>query len=130
MGVKKISDLFQGTPIEIEAVRLKMNPKELTDKNHAKVSDLFKRWGIKFSNYTRTENPVHIEFVRDFLMKIYNNGYIFTQETEQLYCSSCDRFLPDRFVEGTCPNCGTSTWKITWHWPSPTHTQVCSTLED
>ncbi|MEJ2240621.1 MAG: class I tRNA ligase family protein, partial [Candidatus Bathyarchaeota archaeon] len=95
-----------GTPIEIEAVRLNMNPKELTDKNHAKVSDLFKRWGIKFSNYTRTENPVHIEFVRDFLMKIYNNGYIFTQETEQLYCSSCDRFLPDRFVEGTCPNCG------------------------
>jgi methionyl-tRNA synthetase len=78
----------------------------LTDRNHAKVSDLFKRWGIAFSNYTRTENPVHIEFVREFLMKIYNNGYIFTQETEQLYCSSCDRFLPDRFVEGTCPNCG------------------------
>lgn len=95
-----------GTPIEIEAVRLNIHPKELTDKNHAKVSDLFRRWGIEFSNYTRTENSIHIEFVRNFLMKIYNNGYIFTQETEQLYCSSCDRFLPDRFVEGTCPNCG------------------------
>ncbi|MEJ2241960.1 MAG: methionine--tRNA ligase [Candidatus Bathyarchaeota archaeon] len=95
-----------GTPIEIEAVKLNISPKELTDKNHARVSNLFKRWGIAFSNYTRTENPVHIKFVRDFLMKIYNNGYIFTQETEQLYCSNCDRFLPDRFVEGTCPNCG------------------------
>ena len=95
-----------GTPIEIEAVKLNIPPKELTDRNHAKVSELFKRWGIAFSNYTRTENPVHIKFVRDFLMKIYNNGYIFTQETEQLYCSNCDRFLPDRFVEGTCPNCG------------------------
>ena len=94
-----------GTPIEIEAVRLNIPPKQLTDRNHAMVSDLFKRWGIAFSNYTRTENPVHIKFVQDLLTKIYDNGYIFTQETEQLYCSSCDRFLPDRFVEGTCPSC-------------------------
>jgi methionyl-tRNA synthetase len=95
-----------GTPIEIEAVRLNIPPKQLTDRNHAQISKLFERWGIAFSNYTRTENPVHKEFVRDFLLKIYENGYIFTQETEQLYCSSCDRFLPDRFVEGTCPRCG------------------------
>ncbi|MGD9130999.1 MAG: methionine--tRNA ligase [Candidatus Bathyarchaeota archaeon] len=95
-----------GTPIEIEAVRLNIPPKQLTDRNHAQVSDLFERWGIAFSNYTRTENPVHKEFVRDLLLKIYENGYIFTQETEQLYCPKCDRFLPDRFVEGTCPICG------------------------
>ncbi|MGW8288707.1 MAG: methionine--tRNA ligase, partial [Candidatus Bathyarchaeia archaeon] len=95
-----------GTPIEIEAVRLNVPPKQLTDLNHAQVSDLFKRWGIAFSNYTRTENPVHKAFVRDLLLKIYENGYIFTQETEQLYCPKCDRFLPDRFVEGTCPKCG------------------------
>jgi len=44
--------------------------------------------------------------VRNFLLKIYENGYIFTQETEQLYCPNCDRFLPDRFVEGICPHCG------------------------
>jgi len=95
-----------GTPIEIEAVRLNIPPKQLTDRNHAQVVDLFERWGIAFSNYTRTENPVHKEFVRNFLLKIYENGYIFTQETEQLYCSQCERFLPDRFVEGTCPHCG------------------------
>jgi len=97
-----------GTPIEIEAVRLNVPPKQLTDRNHAYVSSLFARWGIAFSNYTRTENPVHKEFVQNFLMKIYENGYIFTQETEQLYCPKCDRFLPDRFVEGTCPHCGYS----------------------
>jgi len=95
-----------GTPIEIEAVRLNIPPKQLTDRNHAQVSSLFERWGIAFSNYTRTENPVHKEFVRELLLKIYENGYIFTQETEQLYCPKCDRFLPDRFVEGTCPSCG------------------------
>ena len=95
-----------GTPIEIEAVRLNIPPKQLTDRNHAQVTSLFERWGIAFSNYTRTENPVHKKFVRELLMKIYENGYIFTQETEQLYCPDCDRFLPDRFVEGTCPQCG------------------------
>lgn len=97
-----------GTPIEIEAVRLNVSPKVLTDRNHALIVDLFERWGIAFSNYTRTENPTHKQFVHDFLLKIYENGYIFTQETEQLYCRNCDRFLPDRFVEGTCPRCGNS----------------------
>lgn len=95
-----------GTPIEVEAIRLGVSPKELTDKNHALVVELFEKWGLSFDNYTRTENPVHKEFVRDHLMKIYDNGYIFAQETEMLYCEKCGRFLPDRFVEGTCPYCG------------------------
>jgi methionyl-tRNA synthetase len=94
-----------GTPIEVEAVRLGISPKQLTDKNHAKVVELFKKWGFSFNNYTRTENPVHKEFVRNHLMKIYNNGYIFVQETEMPYCEKCGRFLPDRFVEGKCPYC-------------------------
>ncbi|MEM2092936.1 MAG: methionine--tRNA ligase [Candidatus Bathyarchaeia archaeon] len=95
-----------GTPIEVEAIKRGISPKELTDKNHARVTELFNRWGISFDNYTRTENPVHKEFVREHFMKIYGNGYIFTQETEMLYCERCSRFLPDRFVEGKCPHCG------------------------
>jgi len=95
-----------GTPIEVEAIRLGVKPKELTDKNHAKVVELFKKWGISFDNYTRTESTVHKEFVQQHLMKIYRNGYIFTKETEMLYCEKCKRFLPDRFVEGKCPYCG------------------------
>jgi len=95
-----------GTPIEVEAIKLGVKPKELTDKNHARVAELFKKWGISFDNYTRTESPVHKEFVQQHLMKIYNNGYIFTQETEMLYCEKCQRYLPDRFVEGQCPYCG------------------------
>ncbi len=94
-----------GTPIEVEAIRLGVSPKELTDRNHAKIVELFKKWGISFDNYTRTESHVHKEFVRDHLMKIYKNGYVFVQETEMLYCQNCGRFLPDRFVEGKCPYC-------------------------
>lgn len=95
-----------GTPIEVEAIRLGVQPKQLTDKVHAKVVELFKKWGISFDNYTRTENPTHKEFVQKHFMKLYNNGYIFEKETEMLYCENCKRFLPDRFVEGKCPYCG------------------------
>lgn len=95
-----------GTPIEVEALKQGITPKELTDRNHARVAELFKKWGASFDNYTRTENPVHKEFVREHLMKIYRNGYIFSQETQMLYCEHDQRFLPDRFVEGKCPYCG------------------------
>ncbi|MEM3642099.1 MAG: class I tRNA ligase family protein, partial [Candidatus Bathyarchaeia archaeon] len=95
-----------GTPIEVEAIKRGISPRELTDKNHAKVAELFIKWGISFDNYTRTESPMHKEFVQNHLMKIYRNGYIFVQETQMLYCEKCCRFLPDRFVEGKCPYCG------------------------
>ena len=94
-----------GTPTEVEAVKQGIPPKQLTDRNHADIVELFKKWELSFDNYTRTENPVHKEFVREHLMKIYENGYIFKQETEMLYCENCKRFLPDRYVEGKCPYC-------------------------
>ena len=94
-----------GTPIEVEAIKEKITPKALTDRNHAKVTELFKRWDASFDNYTSTESPVHKAFVQQHLMKIYKNGYIFEKQTEMLYCEHDQRFLPDRFVEGTCPNC-------------------------
>lgn len=95
-----------GTPIEVEAVKRGIEPKELTDMNHAKVVELFNKWNISFDNYTRTENPVHKKFVREFYMKLYERGYIFNEEIEMPFCLKCKRFLPDRFIRGTCPYCG------------------------
>ncbi len=94
-----------GTPIEVEAMKQGVTPKELTNRNHARVTELFRKWGASFDNYTRTESPVHREFVQETLMKIYKNGYIFNKETQMLYCDHDQRFLPDRFVEGKCPYC-------------------------
>ena len=95
-----------GTPIEVEAIKQGITPKALTDRNHAKVADLFSRWKISFDNYTSTESPVHKEFVQKTLLQIQKNGFIFEQETQMLYCEHDQRFLPDRFVEGKCPYCG------------------------
>ncbi len=95
-----------GTPIEVEAIKQGITPKALTDSNHAKVAELFQRWDASFDNYTSTESPVHKEFVQKTLLEIQQNGFIFEQDTQMLYCEHDQRFLPDRFVEGKCPYCG------------------------
>jgi len=95
-----------GTPIEIEAIKRGVDFKQLTDQYHSLITKLFNEFRISFDNYTRTHNPIHIKFCQEFFMKLYEKGYIFTKEVKQLYCPKCNRFLPDRFVEGRCPYCG------------------------
>lgn len=95
-----------GTPIEIEAIKRGVHPKQLTDQAHEYITKLFKEYGINFDNYTRTESETHKEFVREFMIKLYNNGYVFTQDEILPYCPRDKMFLPDRFVVGTCPYCG------------------------
>ncbi|MEB3860723.1 MAG: methionine--tRNA ligase [Desulfurococcales archaeon] len=95
-----------GTPIELEARRKGVEPKELTDAVHEYDVKLFNEYRLSFSLYSRTESPVHKDFVRDFMMKLYENGYIFSQKEVLPYCENDKMFLPDRFVEGTCPYCG------------------------
>ena len=95
-----------GTPIELEAWRKGVEPRRLTDEVHEYDVRLFSEYGLSFSLYTRTESPVHKEFVREFMAKIARNGYIFDSEETLPYCDYDKRFLPDRYVEGKCPYCG------------------------
>jgi methionyl-tRNA synthetase len=95
-----------GTPIEVEAIRKGISPKQLTDEIHKQICDLLEAYNIHLDNYTRTENPVHIRFTQELYRKVYENGYVFTQKVTLPYCEKDQRFLPDRFVEGKCPYCG------------------------
>lgn len=95
-----------GTPIEVEAIKKGVEPRELTNKNHEIMVKLLADYHVKLDNYTRTESPVHIDFVREFYKKIERNGYVHVKRSLQLFCEKCSRFLPDRFVEGVCPHCG------------------------
>ena len=95
-----------GTPIEVEAIKKGVPPKQLTDKIHQQICELLDAYNIRFDNYTRTENPIHIRYTQELYRKLYENGYIYTQDVNLPYCEADKRFLPDRFVEGTCPNCG------------------------
>jgi methionyl-tRNA synthetase len=95
-----------GTPIEVEAAKLGVSPKTLTDANHAAMLALLKQYMVELDNYTRTESPVHVSFSREFYMRLFSNGYVSTRSVPLPYCPRDERFLPDRFVEGVCPICG------------------------
>ncbi|MFX0060954.1 MAG: methionine--tRNA ligase [Candidatus Hermodarchaeota archaeon] len=93
-----------GTPIQLAAERDGISPKELANRNHRKILEILKQWNIDIF-YSTTENPFHYQFTQDFYKRCYENGYIFSKEEEQFYCETCQRFLPDRFIEGKCPYC-------------------------
>ncbi len=95
-----------GTPIELEARRKGVDPRELTDQVHNYDVELFNKYNLSFSLYTRTESPVHKDFVKRFMKRLYDNGFIFEQNETLPYCLNDKMFLPDRFVEGRCPYCG------------------------
>jgi methionyl-tRNA synthetase len=95
-----------GTPIEVEAIKKGISPRQLTDEVHAHICELLDAYHIRLDNYTRTESPVHVRFTQELLRKIYDNGYVYTQDVTLPYCEKDQRFLPDRFVQGKCPHCG------------------------
>jgi len=95
-----------GTPIEVEAMRRGVSPREITDANHEIIRKLLEEYSIDVLYYTRTESPVHREFVADFYRKVDENGYVFKEDVEMPFCPKDGIFLPDRFVVGTCPYCG------------------------
>lgn len=94
-----------GSPIEVEAMKNQMNVREFVDRNHNRISELFKKWQISYDNYTRTESPVHTQFVQEHYRLLEKNGYVFQQDELVHYCPKDKRFLPDRFIEGICPHC-------------------------
>ena len=94
-----------GVPITVAAAAEKRDPSELVNRYHPSIKRSFEEFGMEFDNYSRTSLPLHHKTAQDFFLNVYNKGLIKPQTTRQLYCPSCRMFLPDRYVEGTCPNC-------------------------
>lgn len=95
-----------GVAITIAAEKLGVKPQEIVDKYHHQILDSFNKLGIEFDYYGRTSSKIHHETSSEFFKKLYDDG-IFTEKVEeQFYDSEKEMFLPDRYVKGTCPNCG------------------------
>ncbi len=99
------SDCF-GTPITLEADKRGVAPQEIVDEYHAKHKKLFKDLRISFDIFTRTTTENHKKVVQEFFLSFLEKGYVFKGKAEQYYDPKEKRFLPDRYVEGTCPYCG------------------------
>ena len=61
---------------------------------------------ISLDNFTRTTDEAHYEIASNFFKTLYEKGFIYREDIQQLYCPNCNKFLPDRYVEGLCPDCG------------------------
>ena len=95
-----------GTPITITAENEKTTPQAIVDKFNKEHTENMKQMGISFDLFTRTTTDNHTKVVQDLFLTLYKNKYIYKKSVEAFYCNECNRFLPDRYLEGKCPNCG------------------------
>lgn len=98
-----------GTPITIRAKKEKKSPKEICEEYHKEFEEAFNKMNFSYSLYTKTEDGYHKEKAKEIFKKIYDNGYIVEKEDMQPYCPHCNKFLADRELILTCPNCGNET---------------------
>ena len=94
-----------GTATETKAIEAGKTPQEICDYYHAIHADIYKWFDISFDYFGRTTTTQQTEIAQDIFNKCDQNGYLLADELEQLYCEKDQRYLADRFVEGTCPNC-------------------------
>lgn len=95
-----------GTPILVDAERQGITPREFVTRYHRQICEVWEKLGISWDLYTETGTSNHYRITQDFFLTLYEKGYIFKDSMLSAYCPTDRRFLPDRYVEGTCPNCG------------------------
>lgn len=95
-----------GTAIPIQATKEGTTAQAIIDKYHPIMEQNFKELGIVFDIYHRTSDPLHHETAQEFFTTLNNNGDLEIKETEQYFDEEANAFLADRYIKGTCPNCG------------------------
>jgi methionyl-tRNA synthetase len=95
-----------GTPITVRADAEGVPPREIFERYHQTFLETYQQIGLTFDLFTHTDTENHHRVSQDIFLKILQNGYLYSEVQEQLYSPKEGRFLPDRYVEGTCPHCG------------------------
>lgn len=95
-----------GTPITVKADEMGVTPEEIVNKYHPEFLTYWKDLDFSWDLFTTTGTDTHKRVVQGFFMRLLENGYLYPHTTEQFYDEQEQRFLPDRYVEGTCPHCG------------------------
>ncbi len=95
-----------GTPIEVNAAKAGMAPREFVEKYRKEHYEGYRRFLVEFSTFYTTDSPENEKWAHRIYRALKAKGLIYKKSVEQLYCEHDRRFLPDRFVKGTCPRCG------------------------
>lgn len=94
-----------GTPIEVSALKEGKTPLEYVEYYRKRHVEDFNMLNISFDNFYRTHSEENKLLTESFLLKAMERGFIYAKEVELHYCEKDLKFLPDRFVIGTCPYC-------------------------
>ncbi len=94
-----------GTPITIKAEQEGKKPGEVAAEYHQQFLESWQKLGISFDLFTSTETANHAKVSQDIFLTLLDKGYIYKDTVSLPFCPSCQRFLPDRYIEGTCPHC-------------------------
>ncbi|WP_415326639.1 methionine--tRNA ligase [Chryseobacterium sp. MMS23-Vi53] len=95
-----------GIPITIRAKKEGVTPQDIVDKYHEIIKKSFSDLGISFDEYSRTTSKNHYETSQDFFKVLYEKGKFTEEMSEQYFDEQANEFLADRYIVGTCPNCG------------------------
>jgi methionyl-tRNA synthetase len=95
-----------GTPVTIAADKEGKSVEEVYKKYHNGFIDLFKQLGITYDLFTTTHTENHFKVSQSIFLALKENGFLYPQKSMQWYAPSAKKFLPDRYVEGTCYICG------------------------
>ncbi|WP_346984863.1 methionine--tRNA ligase [Chryseobacterium sp. POE27] len=95
-----------GIPITIRAKKEGVTPQDIVDKYHEIIKKSFSDLGISFDEYSRTTSKKHYETSQDFFKVLYEKGKFTEEVSEQYFDEQAGEFLADRYIVGTCPNCG------------------------
>ncbi|MHB8134120.1 MAG: methionine--tRNA ligase [Anaerolineaceae bacterium] len=95
-----------GTPITVRADAENTTAFEVYQRYHEGFLDLFQQLGISYDLFTSTHTESHFDIAQKIFLALHQNGFLYQEKQEQWYSSEQSRFLPDRYVEGTCYICG------------------------
>ena len=95
-----------GTPAELAAAKADQPVAEYCADMHTVQTDIANRFGVSFDHFGRSSSPQNHQLTQHFASKLADAGLITEVSDRQVYSNADGRFLPDRYVEGTCPNCG------------------------
>ena len=95
-----------GTAIDMSAIKEGLTPQQVIDKYHFANKKAYEDLGMSFDIYSRTSTEMHTKTAQEFFLDLYNKNLLYLKTEKQLYSEKEKRFLADRFVIGTCPNCG------------------------
>ncbi len=95
-----------GTPVTVRADAEGTTPLVVYQKFHSRFIELFLKLGLNYDLFTSTHTENHFKVSQAIFLALQHNGYLYTERQEQWYAPTQGRFLPDRYVEGTCYLCG------------------------